>query len=127
MDTLIKIISIAIISLFLALLIEKQNTTAAFAVVILATAFILGLAASAINMVLRFMRDLSQYASISPELIVLLFKIMGIAIITKLASDLCKDKGAGALSTCIELSGCAIALTFSFPILMSVIKLISSI
>ncbi|NLG52534.1 MAG: hypothetical protein GX541_00950 [Clostridiales bacterium] len=127
MDTLVKILAIALVSLFLALAVDKHNTTAALAVIIAAAATVLGLAFGAVNIVLKFMRDLSQYASIAPELMVPLYKTTGIAIVTRLAADLCKDKGSSALSACVELSGCAIALTFTFPVLMSVIKLISSI
>ena len=127
METLIKIAGIAIVATLAAMTIKKQVPELSLVLTICAGIAIFGLGASAINIVLRFIRDIASFAGISNTVLTPLLKTVGIAIVTKIATDACKDSGSNSLASYVELAGCAIAITFSLPLLMSVIKLVSSI
>lgn len=53
----------------------------------------------------------------------LLIKLLAVAIITKLGSEICKDSGNSALATVVELTGKAVMLAMC----LSMIKLLASI
>ena len=127
MDTFIKIAAIAILSAIAALSIRKQVPDLSLVLTICAGLVIFGLATAAITIVVRFIQDLGQFAGISSTVLTPLLKTLGIAIVTKIATDACKDAGSNSLASYVELAGCAVAITFSLPLLMSVVKLVSEI
>ena len=53
----------------------------------------------------------------------LLIKIVGIAIVTKISSDICRDSGNSAIATAVDLSGKALILMMSLPLLEAVASL----
>ncbi|MDD6276613.1 MAG: SpoIIIAC/SpoIIIAD family protein [Clostridia bacterium] len=53
----------------------------------------------------------------------LLIKIVGIAVITKISSDICNDSGNSAISSAVELAGKALILLLCMPLLEAVASL----
>lgn len=53
----------------------------------------------------------------------ILLKALGIALVTQLAQDICKDAGAQTLSGIVELSGRVLILAAALPMAQSVLKL----
>ena len=56
-----------------------------------------------------------------------LLRCTGIAILTKLSADLCRDSAQTALAGAVELAGSICALAVSLPIVMSVLKLLGDL
>lgn len=54
----------------------------------------------------------------------ILLKALGIALVTQLAQDICKDAGAQTLAGVVELSGRVLILAAALPMAQSVLKLI---
>ena len=51
-------------------------------------------------------------------------KCLSIAIITRLAADLCRDASQSAAASSVELAGTVCAMTTALPLLLSVLKMI---
>ena len=63
----------------------------------------------------------SYFASYAPY-IKLLIKIIGITYLAEISSDLCKDAGAGALASQIELFGKLSILALCMPIMTAMLE-----
>lgn len=71
--------------------------------------------------------QLTDFVSESPIVedgfILILLKILGISLVTKISSDICKDNGNSALSTSVELAGKIIMLAMSFVFIKTIVDL----
>lgn len=127
MDILIKIVALAVVTALTALILKKQVPDISMTLLLVSGVIFFLMLSGVFTNVIRFINDLAAMAGIAPAVLSPLLKTVGIAILTKLATDVCRDAGAGSLASYIELAGCAIAITISIPLLMSVLKLVSSI
>ncbi|MEG2377947.1 MAG: SpoIIIAC/SpoIIIAD family protein [Clostridia bacterium] len=127
MDMLIKICAIAIVSVIAALILRKNAPELSLTLTIAAGILIFMTASGALKTTVSFVRTLATMAGIAPAVLAPLLKTVGIAILTKIAADVCRDAGIGSLASYVELAGGVIATVISLPLLMSVIKLVSSI
>lgn len=60
----------------------------------------------------------------SETLITPVLKCVAIAIVTKIASELCKDASQAASAAAVELAGTVCALSVAMPLIMSMLKMI---
>lgn len=88
-----------------------------------------GLAIAAL-FTLRFLPDilgsadsLFAFAGLESGWLTVLFKTLGIALVTELAADICRDNGSNALAGVVELGGKAIILLLSLPLLRAVAEI----
>lgn len=122
-----KIVGLGIISAVLCVFIK--NTRPEFSVVIsLAAAIIL------LFYILPFLKQVFSALSSISELIGIdsayttpVFKVIGIAYITQIGGDLCKDAGETAIATKIELAGKIAIVAIALPIAYKMISIINGI
>ncbi|MBR3974536.1 MAG: hypothetical protein IKJ88_01600 [Clostridia bacterium] len=76
---------------------------------------------------LVFFKSALDSAGISVDYISSLIKALGIALVTQLATDLCKDNSETALAGQVEFAGKIIILGVSLPILRGIAQLILGI
>jgi stage III sporulation protein AD len=127
MPILIKIAAIAVVGTVLGLVIKKNSPEMALMLTVSLAMAALYLAFDTIRGITDFIRTLADTCDISPEVLSIVFKTVGISIVTKLASDVCKDAGQGSVATGVELTGAVAALYLSLPLFKSVITMISSL
>lgn len=86
---------------------------------------ILTLIYDSIRELLDSMTDLlsESGSAVYDEYIFLLIRVLGIAFITKVGTEVCKDSGNGILSVIIEFSGKLVILLMCFPLLKTVVQL----
>jgi stage III sporulation protein AD len=77
--------------------------------------------------VLSFIRSLSETAGISPAVLSIILKTVGISIVTKLSSDICRDAGQASLSSGVEFAGAVTAIYVALPLFRAVINMINSL
>ena len=66
--------------------------------------------------------ELLGQTGLDRELFTPLFKIIGISLVSRLGTDLCKDAGQGTLASLVELSGTLCALLAAAPLLAAAAK-----
>ncbi len=81
---------------------------------------------SAIEPVVAFIRELADMANLQDGLLIPVIKCVGIAVVTKIAADLCRDARETAVASVIELAGVCVSLYLTIPLLRAVVNLISS-
>ena len=77
--------------------------------------------------IIVFFKGALDYSGISSAYIASLIKALGIALVTQIATDLCKDNGAAALAGQVEFAGKVIILGVSLPILRGIAQLLLGI
>lgn len=112
---LIKIIALGLTGTLLALLLKKYNKE-------LVPFFELVILVSAVLLIWEFiseqgnaLKDLFSLYSQGEELFNCLFKGAVITVLTKLASEVCKESGNGLMGDIIELGGRAMLIALSLP------------
>lgn len=69
---------------------------------------------------------LAETAGVSAEYFGILLKVLGLALITQICADMCRDSGQAALGTKIEFFGTVSVLTASVPLFKAVLQLIAT-
>ena len=67
---------------------------------------------------------LARTGGLSPQVVEPVMKTVGIAIVTRLAADFCKDAQEGGLASAVELAGTALALSAALPLMSSVLDVL---
>ena len=121
---MIKIAVIGVGAAILAVWIKSIRPEYAVWVMLTAGIF-LGIAIlGKLEAIVEELRFLQGYFSSYAAYIKLLIKIIGITYLAELSSDLCKDAGANALASQIELFGKLSILVLCMPIMTSLLETI---
>lgn len=117
METAIKISALAIIGVITVILLRKSLPEMSV-VATLAVQTVLGICAcGVVSVVFGYISEFAENAGIGEALLKPLFRSVGISVIIKLASDICRDNGASSIASTVELIGGAIALSYSIPLM----------
>lgn len=127
MTILIKIAAVAVAGTVLSLVIKKNSPEMALMLTISLALIALYLAFDTIKGITDFIASLANTAQISPAVLTIVFKTIGISIITKLSADVCRDAGQSSVASGVELAGAFSALYISLPLFKTVMSMIESL
>ncbi|MCL2408801.1 MAG: stage III sporulation AC/AD family protein [Oscillospiraceae bacterium] len=127
MDILLRVAAVAVAGSVIGLVLKKTRPEMSLLVTIALAVFAVYLAFEIVSRIIGFIRSLSDMAGISPAVISVVLKTVGIAIITKISADICRDAGQGSVASGVELAGTITAVYISLPLLESVISMIHSL
>ena len=77
--------------------------------------------------VIGTLRELLSTAALPEEYGAILFKALGICLLTQLAADACKDAGESALASKAELAGKLMLLMLALPLFEKIAQLAASL
>ena len=127
MAILIKVAAVAVTGAVLGLVIKKNSPEMAIMLTISLALLALFLAFDTIRSVTDFIKSLANAAQISPAVLTVVFKAVGISIITKLSADVCRDAGQSSVASGIELTGAFAALYIALPLFKTVMDMIGAL
>ncbi|WP_175492795.1 stage III sporulation protein AD [Bacillus sp. OK048] len=127
---IIKIVGVALVATFLALIIKEQKPNFAFLLIVFVGCSIFLFLVDKIYEIIHMLERLAVNANVNLVYVETILKIIGIAYIAEFASQITKDAGQGAVASKIELAGKVLILAMAIPILTvmieTIIKLIPS-
>lgn len=88
---------------------------------------VLVLLLSAFSQVREGLELLTGYAGLDDTLVGPVYKVVVIAILSRLTSQICRDAGEGTVALCCELAGTFAALCAILPLLRRVLELIGGL
>ena len=88
---------------------------------------VLVLMLSALTQVRQGLEQLTGYAGLDDTLVSPVYKVVVIAILSRLTSQICRDAGEGTVALCCELAGTFAALCAILPLLRRVLELIGGL
>ena len=124
MNDVLKVAVIGVVSAVCAIAVRKQVPELALLLTITAGVLILLLSSGAFASVVEFAHELSELGGLSAELIEPVMKVTGIALVTRLSAEFCKDAKEGALASVVEAAGTVFALLGTLPLLTAVLELL---
>lgn len=114
------LIGIAVIAAFLAVVLRRHVPEQALAVGLIAGFLILAAAIAAALPVFREIESLLKDSGMTGEYITVLFKALGVCLLTQLASDACRDAGEQGLAAKAEFAGKLSMLVLALPLFRKV-------
>lgn len=127
MDGALKIAAVAVFSAILAVVVKKDVRELGLVLALTAGLLILTFALDAIREIRAVMDTLSELAGLSPAVLSPVVKTVGIAIISKVSAEICRDAGEGGIGAFVETTGAALALAAALPLLEAVLALITDL
>lgn len=89
-----------------------------------ASALILAAAVGAIRPVRSLMDILAQRAGLSAAVLSPVIRTLGVALLTRVTAELCRDAGERGIASAVEVAGGACALVICLPLFEAVVQLI---
>lgn len=68
-----------------------------------------------------------EAGGLSPQVAGPVVKTAGVAIVTRLSADFCKDAGEGGLASAVELAGTVLALSAVLPLMTAVVETLTGL
>lgn len=127
MELYLKAIAGALITVLLALVVSKQNKEGALLLVVFACCMIAAAIVSYLDPVMDFINHLQDVANLDTNILEMLLKSVGIAVVSEVAVQICEDMGNGAMGKTIQFLSTAVILWLSLPLLQKLISLIEGI
>ena len=127
MELIYKASALALLSAVVSLLLKKQNPEAALLLSVLTAVGILIAAMGLLNGLQELREQIGKILGGSEVLIAPIMKCLAIAIVTKIAAELCRDSAQNAAAAAVELAGTVCAVSTVMPLLMSVLKMIGGL
>lgn len=118
----LKIALIGIAGAILAMVTKQFKPEYSTLVLFAVCLFLVGYLTSSLGEVLSFVQTLQKKIPISSAYIKILFKLLAIAYVCQIASNLCEDLGYRSISFQIEVVGKLSILLLSIPIIQSLLE-----
>lgn len=112
--------AVAVITAFLAVMLRRSNPEQAMGVTLIAGIVLVMAALGVMVPLLDDIRTMLQASGLTGEYIQILFKSLGICLITQLASDACRDAGEQGLAVKTELAGKLTLLALALPLFQKI-------
>lgn len=127
MTLFIKAAALAIISAILSMVVGKQDKDFGLLISIAACTMLTAIAISFLTPVFTFVQRLETLGNLKGDMLEVLTRVLGIGIVSEIASMVCTDAGNATLSKSIQLLGSAVILYLSIPMFTSLINMIEEI
>lgn len=118
---------VAVAGSLCALTLRRYVPELALVVAIVTGGAVLVLALESLSRIGESLTALAQIAGLEGELTQPVYRVTAIAILTRLAAQLCRDAGEGTVALCCELTGVFAALWATLPLLLRVVELIAGV
>lgn len=116
-----------LLAVILGLTLEKQGKDIGVLLTIAVCCMGVLTALAYLDPVLDFLRKLETLGNLDGRLIGVLFKVVGIGLVSEIAGMICTDAGKGSLGKSLQMVATAVILWLSLPIFTALIDLIQTI
>lgn len=119
-----QITAAAMIGAVCAATVKKQTPDLALIVTLCAVTMILGAALKALTPVRELLELLGERSGLSAAVLAPVVKTVGIALLTRVCAELCRDAKEGGIAAAVEIAGGACALLVCLPLFQAVLEMI---
>lgn len=127
MSGVVKIAAAAVAAAMCAVVVRRQSPEIALALGVGACVLIVLSCSGALESAVELADKLAQTGGLSAQVVEPVMKTAGIAIVTRLAADFCKDAKEGGLASAVELGGTALALAAALPLMTAVLDVLAQL
>ena len=127
MPDMVKIAAIAVAAALCSVVVKKNVAELGMVLALCAGAIILSCSLGALEGVKELMDTLADTAGLSPAGLAPVVKTVGIAVLTRVSAELCRDAKEGGIAAFVETAGAAAALFVSLPLLKTVLSMVTGL
>ncbi len=124
MVELLKIVAVALITVFAHILVKQTKPEIAIFISIAGSVLIIIMAVETLNTVITSFYSIFQTTGVDSSLLTPLFKIIAIGYITEFGANICVDAGASSIADKILFIGKLVILMVALPIITTVIDMV---
>lgn len=119
-----KIVALCLIGIVLILLLQKSHPEIAILLALSICGGVLLYSLSGMKAILALLEQMSLAGGLSEDLLRPLVKTVGIALVSRVGAELCRDANQGALATVVEAAGAFSAIVVAIPLFIAVWELL---
>lgn len=127
MTELLKILAVALITVFASILVKQTRPEIAMIISIAGSILIIVMIVDSISSVLYSFYGIFQTTGVDTTLLTPLFKIIAIGYITEFGANICLDAGASSVADKVLFAGKLVILLVALPIVTTVINMVVSL
>ena len=124
MTLLLKAAVLGIAGALMALLLKRSAPELGLALSIGVSLMGAALALELVSGLTELVTLVREQIGLSPAVAAPVLKCVGVGIVTRLSSDICRDAGQSAAASAVELCGTACALAVSLPLIRALLEMI---
>ena len=127
MDSLYKIIAIALITCVATLIVKPVRPDFAVFISIVGGIIILFMLVSYLSSIFDVFNEIFNLTNINSSIYSIIFKIIGIGYLVEFTASICADTGNNSLGDKVLLGGKIIILVMALPIITSILEIVMEI
>ena len=124
---MIHIIGISAVALIFGLFLRQHNKTVSLILIIFACIAVFLESVSYLTDIIDTLSGMVSGLEETSAYLKIMFKVLGIALITQIISDLCRDCGESALAGQTEVAAKMFIVALILPLLQAVVKVITGL
>ena len=124
MIELLKIVAIALVTVFANMIIKQTKPEFAILISIVGSVLIIVMAVNTLNDIVDSFYKIFETTGVDTTLLTPLFKIIAIGYIAEFSANICADAGASSVADKILFSAKLIILVIALPIVTTVIDMV---
>ena len=121
------VVGISLTALILSLFLKDSNKTISIILVLFAAALLFFKMLGSVSEITKTLNEIAGRAGELTSYIKLMFKVLGIALITQITADICRDCGETALAGQTEVAAKVIIVALILPLFETVVKIITGL
>ena len=121
------VIGISITALILSLFLKDYNKTVSLILVLFSSTLLFFKIVASIGEITDTLKEITDNAGELSSYLKLMLKVLGIALITQITADICRDCGETALAGQTEVAAKIIIVAMILPLFEAVVKIISGL
>lgn len=127
MDTFLKATACIFVALILYLILAKHNKDLSTLLTVAVCCLIGVSAVNYLQPVVQFISKLQGLGNLNSDMLEIILKAVGIALLTEITSLVCIDAGNSSLGKVLQMIAVAVILWISLPLFASLIDLVEEI
>lgn len=116
MDLIVKVTAVCLMGALLAALLKKSNPELALLLAVAACVIVLAVVIKGLDEIFAFLDEIVTWGGLSADIFSPLWKTVGIALVTRVGTELCKDAGENAMASLVEMTGAFGAVLVAIPL-----------
>lgn len=127
MELVLNLAFFSVAGVICIVLVKKNTPEIGMSMALLLTGVVTFFALNIFAKIQDFMNEAAASANVGQELLTPMYKLIGIAVVTKLCSDMCRDAKETAVASAVEILGCTVGVYIALPLISAVLQLIGSL
>ncbi len=127
MEVVGKMAALAVAAALCALVVRQSAREVGLVLSLAAGAIILTQALGAVEAIRSLMEELGDRAGLSPAVLDPVLKTVGIAVLTRVAAEVCRDAKESGIAAFVETAGAVMALYVALPLMRAVLDTVGGL